>query len=76
MYEILTEAYVESPMSKTRVHEDVEDDEHPRRSSRSTTDEKKKEIVMNDRQMTIGEVTDDVVISIGSCHEIFLMFRI
>ena len=81
---MLTKAYGESAMSKTRVsewykcfqdgREDVEDDERPRRPSTSTTDEnveKVKEIVMNDRRITIREVTDDVGISIGSCHEIF-----
>ena len=42
--------------------------------STSTTDEnveKVKEMVMNDRRITIREVADDVLISIGSCHEIF-----
>ena len=33
--------------------------------------EKVKEMVMNDRRITIREVADDVGISIGSCHEIF-----
>ena len=61
---MLTKAYGESAMSKTRVYEwykrfqdgreDVEDDE------------KVKEMVINDRR-----ITDDVGISIGSCHEIF-----
>ena len=72
-------------MSKTRVYEwykrfqdgreDVEDDERPGRPSTSTTDEnveKVKAMVMNDRRITIREVADDVCISIGSCHEIFL----
>ena len=82
--EMLTKAYGESAMSKTRVYEwykrfqdgreDVEDDERPGRPSTSTTDEnveKVKEMVMNDRRITIREVADDVGISIGSCHEIF-----
>ena len=81
--EMLTKAYGESAMSKTRVyerykrfqdgHEDVEDDERPGRSSTSTTDgnvEKVEEMVMNDRRITIREVADDVGISIGSFHEI------
>ena len=68
-------------MSETRVYEwckrfqygreDVEDDERPGRPSTSPTDEsveKVKEMVMNDRQITIREVADDVGISIGSCH--------
>ena len=71
-------------MSKTRVYEwykrfqdgreDVEDDERPGRPSTSTTDEnveKVKEMIMNDRRITIREVADNVGISIGSCHEIF-----
>ena len=82
--EMLTKAYGESAMSKTRVYEwykrfqngreDVEDDERPGRPSTSTTDEnveKVKEMVMNDRQITIREVADVVGISNGSYHEIF-----
>ena len=84
MCEILTKAYGESAMSKTRVYEwykrfqdgreDVEDGERSGRPSTSTTDEnveKVKEMVMNDRRITIREVADDVGISIGLCHEIF-----
>ena len=33
--------------------------------------EKVKEMIINDRRITIREVADDVGISIGSCHEIF-----
>ena len=88
---MLTKAYGESAMSKTRVYEqykrfqddreDVEDDERPGRLSTSTTDEnveKVKEMGINDRRITIREVADDVGISIGSCHEILnmLYFRI
>ncbi|XP_033610182.1 uncharacterized protein LOC111871520 isoform X2 [Cryptotermes secundus] len=81
---MLTKAYGESVMSKTRVYEwykrfqdgreDVADDERPGRPSTSTTDEnveKVKAMIMNDRRITIREVADDVGISIGSCHEIF-----
>ena len=77
---MLTKAYGESAISKTRVYEwykrfqdgreDVEDDERPGRRSTSTTDENVKEMVMNDRRITIREVADDVGISIRSCHEI------
>ena len=81
---MLTKAYGESAMSKKRVYEwykrfqdgrvDVEYDERPGRPSTSTTDEnveKVKEMVMNDRRITIREVADDIGISIGSCHKIF-----
>ena len=64
--EMLTKAYGESAMSKTRVYEwckrfqdgreDVEDDERPGHPSIWTTDEnveKGKEMVMNDRRITI-----------------------
>ena len=80
---MLKNAYGESAMSKTRVYEwykrfqdgreDVEDDERPGRPNTSTTDvtvEKVKEMVMNDRRITIRQVADDIGISIGSCHEI------
>ena len=81
---MLTKAYGESSMSKTRVYkwykrfqngrEDVEDDERSGRPSTSTTDEnveKVKGMVMNNHRITIREAADDVGISIGSCHEIF-----
>ena len=81
---MLTKAYGESAMDKTRVYEwykrfqdgreEVEDDERPGHPSTSTTDEnveKVEEMVMNDRRITIRDVTDDVGISIGSWHEIF-----
>ena len=68
-----------SAVSKTRVYEwykrfqdgreDVEDDEGPGRPSTSTTYEnveKVKEMVMNDRRITVREVADDVGISISS----------
>ena len=76
---MLTKAYGESAMDKTRVYEwykrfqdgreEVEDDERPGHPSTSTTDEnveKVEEMVMNDRRITIRDVTDDVGISIGS----------
>ena len=84
---MLTKAYGESAISEIWVYEwykrfqdgreDVEDDERPGRPSTSTTDEnvvRVKDMVMNDRRITIREVADDVGIPIGSCHEIFLMF--
>ena len=78
---MLRKAYGESAMSKTRGYEwykrfqdgreDVEDDERPSTSTTNENVEKVKEMVMNDRRITIREVADDVGISIGSCHEIF-----
>ena len=78
---MLTKAYGESAMSKARVYErykrfqdgreDVEDDERPGTSTTDENVEKVKEMVMNDRRITIREVADDVGISIGSCHDIF-----
>lgn len=77
--EMLNIAFGESTISKTRVYEwykrfqegreDVEDDERPGRPSTSISDEnveKVKEIIMNDRRITIREVAEDVGISIGS----------
>lgn len=82
--EMLNIAFGESTISKTRVYEwykrfqegreDVEDDERPGRPSTSISDEnveKVKEMIMNDRRITIREVAEDVGISIGSCHKIF-----
>ena len=76
---MLTKAYGESAMSKTRVYEwykrfqdgreDVEDDERHGRPSTSATDKnvkKVKEMVENDSRITIREVADDIGISIGS----------
>ena len=78
---MLTKAYGESAMSKTRVYkwykcfqdgrEDVEDDERPSTSTTDANVEKVQEMVMNDRWITIREVADDVGISVGSCYEIF-----
>jgi len=77
--------YGESVMSKTRAyewykgfqdgHKNVEDDERLKRLSTSTTDEnveKVKDIVINGRRITMKEMTDDVKVLIGSCHDIFL----
>ena len=81
---MLTKAYGEFAMSKTRVYEwykrfhdgreDVEDDERPGRPRTSTTYENVEKVIemaMNDRHSTFREVADDVGISISSCHEIF-----
>ena len=77
---MLNIAFGESAMSKTRVYEwykrfqegreEVEDDERPGRPSTSTTDEnveKVKEMIMNDRRITIREVANEVGISTSLC---------
>ena len=59
----------------TEGREEVNDDARPGRSSTSTTTEKTqavKKIVMENRRITVREVAEDVGISVGSCHAIFL----
>ena len=81
---MLSKTYGESVMSKTKVYEwykrfqhgreEIEENDRPGRPSTSRTDEnveKVKEMVMNDRRITIREVADDVGIWINPCHEIF-----
>ncbi|XP_018353100.1 PREDICTED: putative uncharacterized protein FLJ37770 [Trachymyrmex septentrionalis] len=81
---MLTVAFGESTMSKTRVYEwykrfkegreDVEDDDRSGRPSTSITDdnvEQVKKMILENRRITIREVADDVGISFGSCQEIF-----
>ena len=60
--------------SFTEGREEVNDDARPGRPSTSTTNENTeavKKIVMENRRITIREVTEDVGISVGSCHAIF-----
>ncbi|UYV84605.1 hypothetical protein LAZ67_X002792 [Cordylochernes scorpioides] len=55
--------------------EDVNDEERARRPSTSTTDEKINEvekIILANRRITVREVAEDLNISIGSCHSIFI----
>ncbi|XP_018346773.1 PREDICTED: histone-lysine N-methyltransferase SETMAR-like [Trachymyrmex septentrionalis] len=81
---MLTVAFDESTMSKTRVYEwykrfkegreDVEDDDRPGRPSTSITDdnvEQVKKMILENRRITIREIADDVGISFGSCQAIF-----
>lgn len=63
---MLTKAYGESAMSKARIYE-----WHKRFQDGRENDENVKEMVMNDRRITIREVADDVGISVGSNHETF-----
>ncbi|UYV79064.1 hypothetical protein LAZ67_17000978 [Cordylochernes scorpioides] len=55
--------------------EDVNDEERAGRPSSSTTDEKINEvekIILANRRITVREVAEDLNISIGSCHSIFI----
>ncbi|UYV79832.1 hypothetical protein LAZ67_18000865 [Cordylochernes scorpioides] len=55
--------------------EDVNDEERAGRPSTSTTDEKIIEVekmILANRRITVREVAEDLNISIGSCHSIFI----
>ncbi|UYV73900.1 hypothetical protein LAZ67_11001345 [Cordylochernes scorpioides] len=55
--------------------EDVNDEERAGRPSTSTTDEKINEvekIILANRRITVREFAEDLNISIGSCHSIFI----
>ncbi|UYV74141.1 hypothetical protein LAZ67_11002233 [Cordylochernes scorpioides] len=55
--------------------EDVNDEERAGRPSTSTTDEKINEVekmLLANRRITVREVAEDLNISIGSCHSIFI----
>ncbi|UYV84478.1 hypothetical protein LAZ67_X002338 [Cordylochernes scorpioides] len=55
--------------------EDVNDEESAGRPSTSTTDEKINEVekmILANRRITVKEVAEDLNISIGSCHSIFM----
>ena len=80
---MLTVAYSESALSKKNVYkwyklfqngrEDANDEPRSERASTSTTDENieaVKKIVLENRRITIREVSEDFGMSIGSCHEI------
>ncbi|UYV66015.1 hypothetical protein LAZ67_3006192 [Cordylochernes scorpioides] len=54
---------------------DVNDEERAGRPSTSTTDEKINEVekmILANRRITVREVAEDLNISIGSCHSIFI----
>ncbi|UYV78256.1 hypothetical protein LAZ67_16000691 [Cordylochernes scorpioides] len=55
--------------------EDVNDEERAGRPSTSSTDEKINEVkkmILANRRITVREVAEDLNISIGSCHSIFI----
>ncbi|CAG9789599.1 unnamed protein product [Diatraea saccharalis] len=64
--------YLRVVIASPRWPRKVEDSERPGCQTTSTTNDnvkKVKEMVMNDRRITIREVDNDVGISVGSCHE-------
>lgn len=81
--EMLQKAYGDGAMRKTAVYEwytrfqegreEVDDDGRPGRPSTSKTDEnidKVKDIVLQNRRITIREVAEELNISYGSCEDI------
>ncbi|UYV63011.1 hypothetical protein LAZ67_2002842 [Cordylochernes scorpioides] len=57
--------------------EDVNDEDRAGRPSTSTTDEKINEVekmILANRRITVREVAEDLHISIGSCHSIFINY--
>ncbi|UYV84067.1 hypothetical protein LAZ67_X001053 [Cordylochernes scorpioides] len=84
-FRMLTVAYGEATLDRSNVYrwykmfsegrEDVNDEERVGRPSTSTTDEKINEvekIISANRRITVREVAEDLNISIGSCHSIFI----
>ncbi|UYV62628.1 hypothetical protein LAZ67_2001354 [Cordylochernes scorpioides] len=84
-FRMLTVAYGESTLDRSNVYrwykmfsegrEDVNDEERAGRPSTSTTDEKINEVekmILANRRITVREVAEDLNISIGSCHSIFI----
>ncbi|UYV60871.1 hypothetical protein LAZ67_1002648 [Cordylochernes scorpioides] len=84
-FRILTVAYGEATLDRNNVYrwykmfsegrEDVNDEERAGRPSTSTTDEKINEVekmILANRRITVREVAEELNISIGSCHSIFI----
>ncbi|UYV83119.1 hypothetical protein LAZ67_22002270 [Cordylochernes scorpioides] len=84
-FRMLTVAYGEATLDRSNVYrwykmfsegrEDVSDKERAGRPSTSTTDEKINEVekmILANRRITVREVAEDLNISIGSCHSIFI----
>ncbi|UYV84814.1 hypothetical protein LAZ67_X003595 [Cordylochernes scorpioides] len=84
-FRMLTVAYGESTLDRSNVYrwykiftegrEDVNDEERAGRPSTSTKDEKINEVekmILANRRITVREVAEDLNISIGSCHSIFI----
>ncbi|UYV77598.1 hypothetical protein LAZ67_15001667 [Cordylochernes scorpioides] len=84
-FRMLTVAYGEATLDRSNVYrwykmfsegrEDVNDEERAGCPSTSTTDEKINEVekmILANHRITIREVAEDLNISIGSCHSIFI----
>ncbi|UYV69995.1 hypothetical protein LAZ67_7001419 [Cordylochernes scorpioides] len=84
-FRMLTVAYGGATLDRSNVYrwykmfsegrEDVNDEERAGRPSISTTGEKINEVekmILANRRITIREVAEDLNISIGSCHSIFI----
>ncbi|UYV70093.1 hypothetical protein LAZ67_7001761 [Cordylochernes scorpioides] len=84
-FRMLTVAYGDATLDRSNVYrwykmlsegqEDVNDEERAGRSSTSTTDEKINEVekmILANRRIAVREVAEDLNISIGSCHSIFI----
>ncbi|UYV65861.1 hypothetical protein LAZ67_3005737 [Cordylochernes scorpioides] len=82
---MLTVAYGEATLDRSNVYrwykmfsegrEDVNDEERAGRPSTSTADEKINDVekmILANRRITVREVAEDLNISIGSCHSIFI----
>ncbi|UYV70649.1 hypothetical protein LAZ67_8000164 [Cordylochernes scorpioides] len=84
-FRMLTVAYGEATLDRSNVYrwykmfsegrENVNDEGRAGRPSTSTTDEKINEVekmILANRRITVREVAEDLNISIGSCHSIFI----
>ncbi|UYV68865.1 hypothetical protein LAZ67_6001340 [Cordylochernes scorpioides] len=84
-FRMLTVAYGEATLDRSNVYrwykmfsegrEDVNNEERAGRPSTSTTDEKINEVekmILANRRITVRELAEDLNISIGSCHSIFI----
>ncbi|UYV66572.1 hypothetical protein LAZ67_4002144 [Cordylochernes scorpioides] len=84
-FRMLTVACGEATLDRSNVYrwykmfsegrEDVNDEERAGRPSTSTTDEKINEVekmILANRRITVREVAENLNISIGSCHSIFI----
>ncbi|UYV83551.1 hypothetical protein LAZ67_23001444 [Cordylochernes scorpioides] len=82
---MLTVTYGEATLDRSNIYrwykmfsegrEDVNDEERAGRPSTSTTDEKINEVekmILAIRRITVRDVAEDLNISIGSCHSIFI----